>query len=70
MDLCVCVCLFAGVYRLQRKILYTLVCVCECVCPPLWRCELHACVCVYMNVPQFTPLHPHSAAVPPRTLVK
>lgn len=43
-----------------------------CAPPPLCICELCACVCVcvYMNVPQFTPLHPHSAAVPQRTLVK
>lgn len=40
----------------------SLLCICEvCEC---------ACVCVYMNVLQFAPLYPHSAAVPQRTLVK
>lgn len=50
-------------------------CVCVCVlhffvCEVCARFSLCVCVCLYMNVPQFTPLHPHSAAVPQRTLVK
>ncbi|MED6250887.1 hypothetical protein ATANTOWER_014147 [Ataeniobius toweri] len=39
--------------------------------PPPCLCIWEVCsVCVYMNVPQFAPLYPHSAAVPRRTLVK
>lgn len=54
------------------EMLYTLAALAAvCVPPPLLCiCEVRECVCVYMNVPQFAPLYPHSAAVPQRTLVE
>lgn len=52
------------------KILYMLASPATACAPPPLLCISEVCVRVYMNVPQFTPLHPHSAAVPQRTLVK
>lgn len=52
------------------KILYMLASPATARVPPPLLCICEVCVRVYMNVPQFAPLHPHSAAVPQRTLVK